>query len=342
MSPTGLFVIKRSFLCLGWWLGWFAGGLQAQETPREFAAASAFGALDARQLARLDQGDVLIAANTSMKFARGISMQVCYVLPIPPEAAVRLLQTANPVEHPEQDVYEYRAFHDETGAAFETLRLDAKIDAVRRLRAAMGKPAELQLAKNEAVGAVEAARAAAALRLFWTRVLQTRWAALIKGGVAALPACESGGETFSVAQEWKSLLLEEPKIAARFSDLLNNAANPKAPGAAPVFYWSVSKVDRLAAVDFGAIFARKADDHWQVLDADFYVSNGYLSSLAGYEMWPVAIGGIAKTLVWQTDLVSAPGLAGGFGLKRKLASVLMQNDLKSTVRALREDASRRR
>jgi hypothetical protein len=307
-----------------------AGG----ESHTEFADVSAFGALDQKKLDRLTSGgDILIEVNSSMKFERGISMQACYALPQSPEAIAQLLQKWDASSDPTLEVYQHHTFHNAADAHFDTLKFNTKIAPFQRLLRAMQKPDELQLSEYERLKIGVGSHDAESARRFWAKALEDRWSAVEFGGVPQLPDYVQGNKKYSVMEEFRILKSEEPLIRKRFSE--DSRAQPPT---SPLFYWSVSKVDTLAAVNMGSIKAQDCGDHWQVIDTNFYVSSGYLGSITFYELWPLTIAGKPQALVWQTDLVSAPGLAGALGLKRKIASLLIQSDVKETVEALRKAA----
>ncbi len=302
---------------------------RADDAPAAIARFDSFGKIDTAPLVK---GEILTQTNTSMNFARGISSQAIYFVAQPAAKVAQTLPTWNPAPHKDLDVFQYRAFQGEADANFDSIKINPHNDAMKRLLAAMADPSSLQLSAAE-VANIRAAANPRDARRFWADALRTRLHDFATGGLATLPPSVTGGENFSIPAELKSLLAEEPRIAARFDELLKNLKSPHQPTA---YYWSNSKVDKLAAVDLGAIFVRNAGDHWQILDADFYVSSGYLTALTCAEIWPWHGG----SLVWEGDLVSAPGLAGGFGLKRKIASFMIQSDMKASISAFRQDVSR--
>jgi hypothetical protein len=313
--------------------------LIAADAIMEIKKISAFSEINTGRLA---DGEIVSACNSSMKFERGISAQALYIARAPVATTARLLQTWDESKHPELDVFQHRIFHGESDAAFDTLQLDAKRTAVKKfldLTAAM-KPGktDLLLTRDESA---KAPRGSEAVRKFWIDVLASRLRAFQKGGVAGLPALDMKGGKISLRDEIEKLLHEEPEIAARFSEILRDLQS--APPVAPAwFYWDFSSVDGTGALDFGAIYAKDFGERMQVAVADLYVSDGYLTSLTIYELWPLKIGGKSATLVWEISLVSSPELAGGFGVKRKIASGMIQKDMKkSTAIFLREVSEQR-
>jgi hypothetical protein len=168
--------------------------------------------------------------------------------------------------------------------------------------------------------------------LFWTGVLRDRWSS------AALRGDLGGADHYDTRGEIKSLLTEESGIAQHFEALLAPLTKAAAPLLPASYYWEVSNVNGLAACLLGAVYTRDADGRRQVLEVNYYVSTGYLTSVTLYELLPLTREGKPCTLVWQGSLVSAPGLAGAFGVKRKIASVLTLKDLERSIRLFQQDA----
>jgi hypothetical protein len=314
-----------------------AVALRAADPVAEIKSLGAFQEID---LAQLAGGQIITSCNSSMKFDRGISSQACYVAHAPLAATAELLQTWDQSKHPELDVFQHHSFHDEADAAFDMLRLGAKNAPVKKLIDATlaAKPGKTDLLITRAEAA-HVPKNGDAVRQFWADVLKTRFVNFQKGGLAALPVHDAGSEKISIRSEIESLLREEPKAAHRFDSLLRDLqASP--PGAAASFYWDVSSVDGSGAVDFGAVYAKDSGDHWQLAVADLYVSDGYLTSVTLYELWPVKTGGKDATLVWEISIVSSPELAGGFGVKRKIASAMIQRDMKKSAALFQQDAAK--
>jgi hypothetical protein len=154
----------------------------------------------------------------------------------------------------------------------------------------------------------------------------------LRGDLGKANGCDIRGEI-------KSLLGEEPKIAKHFAALLQPLTDGKAFAPPVEFYWDVSKVNGVATVELGATSTRTEDGRRQVLEATFFASSGYLASVSLYELLPVTIQGRSRTLVWQGCLVSSGELAGGFGIKRQIAAVMMKSDLEQSMRLLQQDAA---
>ncbi len=306
-----------------------AGMLDAAEPASPFHPWSAVEKFDVEKLAR---GKIATECNGSMDFARGIGAQAVFVVNAPPEIALRSLLTSDPTKRAEQETWQRPAFHGEQDAGFAKIRLDAKIPAVRQLLDAMRKRGDLHLSREEIAqlpkeGSIEEAQR------FWANVMARRWTQWTQRG--DLHATDS----FDVRSEIASLLKEEPKVAKHFAALLAPFTQTGAPAAPAQHYWDLSNVNGTAAVSLGAIYTRAVDGREQVIDVSYYASSGYLASVTLYEMLPVMIGDQPRTLVWESCLVSAPALAGGFGVKKAIGSRLMVGDLEKSVRFFQQDAA---
>ena len=138
----------------------------------------------------------------------------------------------------------------------------------------------------------------------------------------------------------RSLLGEEKRVAAHFGALLAPITAKAAPGTPKYHYWDLSTVDKKSAVQLGVVYAGGTAGQRQVLDITYFSSGGYLVAIALYEMLPVTVAGVEKTIVWQGSMVTATGLAGGLGIKRKIGSRMMLGDVEKWIRIFRSEAER--
>ena len=306
-----------------------AGVLRGTEPAEAFRGWSGFEKVDVEKLAR---GKIATVCNGGMGFARGMSAQAVFVVKATPEVAVRTLLTSDPTKHPDEETYQRPLFHNETEAGFGKIRLDPKIASVRRLLEVMRKREELHLSREETDrlpkgnGVEEAQR-------FWAETMRLRWTQWTQRG--ELRATES----IDVRGEIGSLLKEEPKVARHFAELLTPFTATGTPAVPTVHYWDLSNVNQTAAICLGVIYTRVVDGRQQVLDVSYYASSGYLTSVTLYELVPIMIGGEPRTLVWEGCMVSAPALAGGFGVKKAIGSRLMVGDLEKSIRFFQTDAA---
>ena len=283
-------------------------------------------------LEKLAHGKIVTECNGSMSFARGISAQAVFVVNATPEIALKSLLTSDPTKRAEQETYQRPVFHSVQEAGFAKVKLNPKLPAVRRLLEVMRKREGLHLTREEFAllpngdGLEDAQR-------FLANTMTQRWTQWTEHGELRVT------ETFDVRSEIASLLKEEPKIAQHFATLLSPFTQPGAPAAPAQHYWDLSSVNHTAAICLGAIHTHVADDRQQVLDVTYYASSGYLTSITLYEMLPITIQGQPRTLVWEACLVSAPALAGGFGVKKAVGSRMMAEDLEKSVRFFQQDAA---
>ncbi len=308
--------------------GGFATGAERIGADTAELTWSAFKTLDMKQLAA---GEVVTESKSSMKFARGMSAEATYVVAAPMEAVAKHILTADPTKHSELEVYQYRAFRDEREARFEEIKLHPEISSFRHTLRNMRNRQGLQWTADEKAR-LPASGAVSKAEQYWADLLRQRWRAFSTNGALG------GALEYKIASELKSLLAEEPGMAAHFSALLAVLYESGSPVSPATNYWDVSLVDGNATAELGALFQRTTRDRVQILDATYYASSGYLASLALHELAPVKIGGKPCTLVWEGVLVSSTELTGAFGLKRSIAARLVQEDLKRGARIVQSDA----
>ena len=306
----------------------FAGMAHAVDPSQAFRPWSAVEKFDVEKLAH---GKIATECNGSMSFARGMSAQAVYVVAVGPEAAVRVLLNSDPSKHPEEETFQRPLFHNEAEAGFGKLVFDPKLACVRRLLEAMRKCEGLHLTREETAllpktGAIEDAQR------FWSETMSARWNGWTQRG--ELRATEA----FDMRADIASLLKEEPKLAHHFAALLTPFTQPGAPTVPAIHYWDWSNVNHTAAVCLGTIYVRTVDVREQVLDVSYYASSGYLASVTLYELAPITLDGQPRSLVWEGCLVSAPALAGGFGVKKAIGARLMVGDLEKSIRFFQQDA----
>jgi hypothetical protein len=306
-------------------------GLLQAEDP--VVALEGWTRLPRLNLEKLADGKVEAQCNASMGFARGLSAEAACVVDAPLEVTARVVLSSDPTKHPELNVYQYRSFRDESQAAFDSLKLDPRIGAVKNLLQSLSKPGSLQLSKDELAKAPKGASPEEAAR-FLSGVLRGRWSAAVSRGDLG----QANG--YDIRGEITSLLGEEPKLAKQFAPLLRPLTDGKAPISATEYSWDMSRVNGTATLELGFSVARAEESRRQVLEVNFFASSGYLASIAIYELVPVTVQGRTQTLVWQGCMVSSTELAGGFGIKRQIASVMMKNDMERSMRLLQQDAAK--
>ena len=295
-------------------------------------AFRSWSAVEKFDLEKLAHGKIATECNGSMNFARGISAQAVFVVNATPEIALKSLLTSDPTKRAEQETYQRPIFQGIQEAGFAKLKLDPKLPAVRRLLEVMRKREGLHFTREELALLPNGDSIEDAQR-FLANTMTQRWTQWTERGELRVT------ETLDVRSEIASLLKEEPKIAQHFTTLLTPLTQPGPPTAPAQHYWDLSSVNHTAAICLGAIYTHVADGRQQVLDVTYYASSGYLTSITLYEMLPITIKGQPRTLVWEGCLVSAPALAGGFGVKKAVGSRMMAGDLEKSVRFFQQDAA---
>lgn len=278
---------------------------------------------------QLAGGDILIEANTSMSLPRGISARGTWFAPVPVEKLRDILPIWSPLPHADLEVQQFHGFAADADPGFDSLRFDENAKPVRKLLDAMRSRDGLQLTGAER-GQLPANLNAGTARDFWFGVLRGRWNAFANGGLKT-----SGG--FNARNEIKTLLREEPKIAAHFAGLL--AATPletNTLGSPVRCYWQQKVINGVAGLTIGAIYRKDS----QFADFEFYVTSGYLVAFTLYELRSLEAGGRPGTLVWQENFASSELLTGAFGIKRKLARMAIESDAKRSIRAFRKDLAK--
>ncbi len=287
--------------------------------------------VDIPSLHDLAKGKIATHTNASMNLARGMSTQAVFLVNAPMENTCQALLKFNASRHPELDVSQHHVFHGEGDSGFDKLQLNPKVSAAAATIRAMGDASALQLAKGE-VALMPRQRTAEAAQQFLAGVLRARWTRFSKAG-------DFGSiGTYDAGSEMRTLLGEEGKVTRHFGALLAPITAKAAPGSPKYVYWDLSTVDKKAAVQLGAVYVAETPERRQVLDVTYYSSYGYLVAVTLYEMLPVTIDGKAQTLVWQGSLVSATGLEGGMGIKRKIGSRMMISDVEKWIRIFRAEA----
>jgi hypothetical protein len=288
---------------------------------------TAFGGLGA--VAPVD--GVQLKTNSSMSFERGLSAQAIYVVDGTVEAAAGVLRSLDPTRFPQLEVFQQDSYQAETDARFGDLKIKAKAAPFQRLLKEMAEPKNLQLSPEEAARMPRHPDAASA-QTFWAEVLRERATRFRREGTL-VPA---GG--FDARSELRSLLGEEPKIAAHFSQLLQpwTSSEGNAGSLAAEHYWDVSNTEGLVNFELGAIFERPIGEARQLADVTYYSSSGYLASVSLFELIPFAGGPTPQTLVWHGTLVSSADAAGGYGLRRKFAIHTLETEMRQWIAIYRK------
>jgi hypothetical protein len=289
--------------------------------------------IDDVELDELAKGKIYTESNASMNLDRGMSCQAVFIVNAPVETTLQTLLKFNATRYSELSVFQHQVFQGEKDSGFDKLQLDPKIPASAALIRAMGDSSVIQLSTREVAQMPKDQTAEAAVE-FLSGVIKERWTRFAQHGEFGSVA------TFDAGSEIRSLLSEESKVATHFDSLLAPVKSKGAPGTPKHFYWDLSSVNKKSAVQLGVVYTAETTERRQVLDVTYYSSGGYLVNLTLYEMLPITLDGREQTLVWQGSLVTATGLAGGLGLKRKIGSGMMLSDVERWIGIFRKEAEK--
>ena len=325
----------------------FTGGSARADAVSDMASFSNIQGVDLAKLAA--DAVPLSGRGAPMKFARGLAVQSCYVLPLPLQKAVEFQKRWKPSRHPELKVYLHREFSAKpTPAEFQFVAEAPDNASVRAFVAATQALSpdhpELQMSVAEAKLAGKSGGGSAAMppavASFWGRLLQDRALAFLAGGAARQAPYESAGETIRPADEFSQLLKEQPKIAARFRSLIDEAGLLGGSGKlTPALAAELFDVEGVGALTLGASYGKQAGESWQGIDAQFYATGGYHVMLTCYQCWPVKLPSGDATLVWRGDLLSSASLAELHGVERLGAMGAMTKAIQKSIGFLQKDAA---
>jgi hypothetical protein len=169
---------------------------------------------------------------------------------------------------------------------------------------------------------------------FWADLLANRTRTFVSSGVSGEPAYFFNGEKVQVAGEISRLLKSRGKWQSQFGDLLS-ASGYQSSGSKFSLFWTMFEADRQAALALGGSFAKAASGGtWQAMDLQYYASSGHYTLVTLYQFWPLQNG----TLIWEGDLVSAPGLATLHGVERLASSGVMVKRIEKSINHMKQDA----
>ena len=304
-------------------------------------------------LNRVLNGDILSERGSLMDFANGISAQTCFFVPLSAEATAKRLQTWDPSSHAELKVFAFHSLH--TPCVLEDFQsLDFK-NSQKPVRWLMDKtvastPAksELNLTHDEAqqmANCVQNRADPQRVSDCWARVLLARATAFQQKGLAGVIPYDVGGESVSPAIQLRTMLLEQLAVSHEFAPILKKIGllgSDADPSLTPLYYWTLFDADYHAAIALGAVSLQPVDDHFQLVDLQYYVSGNYYTSVTLYEVWPVEARGKSGALVWRGDFFAAPMLRFTKGTERIAYGALMLKDIKKEIHCMQEEAKTRR
>ncbi len=316
------------------------------QTADPVAYLKSFSDFHEVDLKRLLNGEIASERGALMNLRTGISTQSCFATPASPAETAKRLQEWNPVSHESLGVYR---FHP-TGAPpdvadFKDLDFELDKRAVRwllnktltttvgdsdlNLSRAESQQIALSLKKNSTPQEVAAC---------WTKLLLARVSAFQSKGFDGITPYEVSGDKVSPTEQIRLMVKEKSRIAREFDPLIQKVG--LAGGAAtlkPSYYWNLFSSEGYGTLCLGATYSLPVDDHYQLLDLEYYVSGSYYASATFYEVWPIKVGDKTGSLVWRGDLFSAGGLAYTKGMERIAYGAVMLLEIKKGIRAFQDD-----
>lgn len=324
----------------------WAGSSDPVTTIKDF---SDFQQID---LGRLLNGDILSERGPLMDFPNGISAQTCFVVPLSAEATAKRLQLWDPSPYGELKVFSFHTLRTpgELGD-FQSLDFRNGPKSVRWLLdktiASSPTKSELNLTHNEA----EQLTACVQKRVdpqktseCWAHLLLARATAFQQKGLAGVLPYEVAGESVSPSDQLRAMLHEQLGISHEFLPILKRIGlveNEITPSLTPFYYWTLFDADYHGTISLGAVYLLAVDDHFQLVDVEYYVSGSYYTSATLYEVWPFQAHGKSVALVWRGDFFAAPMLRFTKGTERIAYGALMLQDIKKEIHCIQNEAKAR-
>ena len=307
-----------------------------------------FSDFPATDLRHVIDGDILGARGSLMNSPNGLSTQTCFVAPEAAEETVRRLLTWDPLPHEALNVFAYQAVHAPCAATdFQVLNLKSSQGAIHWLLdktlATTADKSDLNLTRAEAQQLANCAKSnpdPQDIGACWGELLRARAVAFQREGFDGLLPYEANGATVSPATQLREMLREKPAVALQFATLLRQSGllgDPQGELLTPTLYWTLFTANHHATLSLGAIYVLPQGDHYQLLDAQYYVSGKYYAAATLSEIWPMRIGEKSGALVWRGDFVAAPTLAFAKGVDRILYGAILLQEVKKVVRCFQDD-----
>jgi hypothetical protein len=300
-------------------------------------------------LNRLLNGDVLSERGSLMDFPNGISAQTCFVVPVSAEETAKRLQLWDPSTHGELKVFAFHTLHAPAELTdFQQLDFKTTQRPVRwlldKIVASTPAKSDLNLTHAEArelASCVQKRADPQKVSACVTTLLLGRALAFQRQGLDGAQPYETAGESISPAVQLRTMLREQLVIAHEFLPILKKIGllgNETVPSLTPFYYWTLFDADYHGTISLGAVYQLVVDDHFQLVDMEYYVSGNYYTSATLFEVWPIQVGGKPGALVWRGDFFAAPMLAFTKGTERIAYGALMLQDIKKEIRCFQDEA----
>jgi hypothetical protein len=341
-----------SWLCVAW-CGIVVSTAYSQETgPLEsLKRFSSFSHVDPGQLLN---GEILAERGPLMEFPNGIIAETCFAVPTSTKETAKRLQIWDATPHEALKVYAFQALHNpcEPGD-FRRLSFKSNQHSIRWLLektlASAPDESELNLSRTEApelAGCVDKNSDPDKIASCWAKLLFARAVSFQRHGLGGIAPYETTGETVQPMKQLRTMLGEELPIANEFWPVLQRiglfGSTNGARALEPFYYWSLFDADHHATVNLGAIYQLAVNDHFQMVDMEYYVSGNYYTSVTLYEIWPISAGGKSGSLIWRDDFFAAPTLKFTKGTERLAYGAIMLQEIKKEIRCFQDDMKTKR
>lgn len=334
------------------WLMFVCAALAAPGAPDPVENLKVFSGIQRLDPSRMMEGEILGERGSMMEFPQGIFAQTCFVVPLSAAEAARRLQVWDPSRHqmPSVLVFTPVRIPCERG---DFQRLDLKPSnramswLLERSPKASLRQSELNLTQGEARHLADNAKAnpdPQAVSACWGGLLLARATAFQHQGFAGVPPYETSGKPVSPTEHLRAMLREKSAVEREFAPLLEQCGLRGGEATVtliPFHYWAVYEANRRATLSLGAVYLLALDDRHQLLDAQYYVSGTYYTSVTLYQVWPIRVGERTGAMIWRGDFFSAPTLAFMKGTERLAYGALMMQEIKKTIRCFQDDVKGR-
>lgn len=323
----------------------------AQADP--LASLRTFSDLGPIDLRKLHEGEILGPPGSPMRYPNGFQTETCFAVPVAPEEVARRLQIWDPSLHPTLKTIAFYRVSDPCSAAdFDRLNFIPGNQPLRwllkRSLATTAQKSDLHLSRAEAqrLGAcVKEKPTPEAVAACWTKLLLERARLFQRDGFAGVVPYELCGDTVSPFDCLRAMLRERPAVALEFRSLLcqSRLLGEPSPGSVvpkAFHYWGVYEANAHGTLTLGVVYLLPLADRYQLLDAQYYVSGTYFTSVTLYEVWPCQVGDKTGALVWRGDFFAAPNLPYTKGIERLAYGVVVLQELKKNIRCFQDDIRR--
>jgi hypothetical protein len=136
------------------------------------------------------------------------------------------------------------------------------------------------------------------------------------------------------------MLTAQSPVSREFAPLLQQSGvlgEERAVALAPRQYWGLYEANHRVTLNLGATYLLPVEDHYQFMDAEYYVSGTYNGAVTLCEIWPIQLGGKPAALVWRGDFLSAKRFALTKGAERMAYGAIMIQEIKKIIRCFQTD-----